>query len=91
MLVLDAIALLGQFDGSHHHDVGDGSWWVMWIGMILFWILIALAVVWLVREVIVPRRHGSSSENAMEILERRLAEGEISTEEYQERRKALQD
>ncbi len=55
--------------------------------MVLFWVLIVLFVVWLVREV------GSTSSNqankALEILKERYAKGEINKEEFESKRKDL--
>jgi putative membrane protein len=73
----------------------SGGWWiVMMVGMILFWALVVVALVWLIRSG--PELFGARSDereqarpDALEILERRLAEGEISVEEYKERRAVL--
>jgi putative membrane protein len=85
---LGAFVVLAQSDGWHHMDFDDGGWWLMWIGMILFWALVILGIVWLVREM-VGRDSRRDEAGALEILDRRLAEGEISTKEYQERRSIL--
>ena len=72
-------------------DMHDGGWWVvMMIGMLLFWGLVILGIVWLVRELGGSRSSdGRSGGNATEILDRRLAEGDISVEEYEKRRALL--
>lgn len=64
-----------------------GGWWGG-LGMILFWILIVLGIVWLVRTIAHPSagplQYQERSESALEILQRRYASGEISKEEYLE-------
>ncbi|GMT41147.1 MAG: hypothetical protein IEMM0001_1882 [bacterium] len=58
----------------------------MWI----FWILIIVAIVALFRSISSSRSGTSASENPMEILRRRYANGEISDEEFEHRRKELE-
>lgn len=75
------------------HSVGWGWWLIGVIGMIAFWGLVIYAVVALVggrfrtesEEPFEP-----PSESALDILDRRLASGDLSVEEYEERRTALQ-
>lgn len=71
-----------------------GSGWgvVMVLGMLLFWVLVALAVVWLVRTTGRPQlpsepRPGSAT--AEQILAERLARGEIEPEDYRARLAAI--
>ena len=61
----------------------------MMIGMGLFWLAIILGVVWLVRDSAERRQPEAPSENALTILDRRLAEGVVSLDEYQQRRDVL--
>lgn len=85
------VAVLAEVDWDGHMDL-DGGWWiVMAIGMIVFWALVILGVVWLVRELSAPRdrSHAPAEPNALAILDRRLAAGEITPEEYRERRAVL--
>lgn len=87
-----ALPLADSFDG--HHDWGGGGWVVMALGMLIFWAIVIAGGVWLVREFSARRRPGLAGDGepaALEILARRLAEGAISTEEYEERRRALLD
>jgi putative membrane protein len=72
----------------------DGfAWWMipmmvaMMVGMILFLGLVILGVIWLVRGGLGPRE--DKKVNAVELLERRLAEGDLTVEEYRERRAVL--
>lgn len=71
-----------------HDDVGTGWMIAMMLGMVLFWGLVVVGVVWLLREGIGRGRHGPG-DDPLAILERRLAEGHISVEEYEERKKTL--
>ena len=60
----------------------------MMIGMALFWGAVIFGVIWLVRDASErrPRQHDDS---ALEILERRFAEGALSVDEYHQRRSVL--
>lgn len=62
-----------------------GGFGIMGIWMVLFWGLIIWLVVVLVRRT--PERH--EGETALEILKRRYARGEISSEEYEAKKKEL--
>jgi putative membrane protein len=73
---------LAAGDWSMHGDVGFGWWLVMTIAMIAFWAGVIALVVWLVR------RGPEDRETPEEILDRRLAEGQLDVDEY-ERRKRL--
>ena len=62
------------------------SWWGF-IMMALFWLAVIAVVVWAVRD------RGSSerrSPDPRQILEERFARGEISEEEFEARRRALE-
>jgi putative membrane protein len=72
------------------HDIGWGWWLLMSVGMVAFWAL----VIW---GIVTFARGGSSNpqplqkdpDRPLEILQRRLARGEISVEQYQKLRDAL--
>jgi putative membrane protein len=68
---------------------GNGGWhpWMlalMWIGMLLFWGLVAWGVIALFRGPGWGR--GSGPSDPVKILHERLARGEIDVEEYERRR-----
>ena len=70
---------------------GYGAPWG-WIGssiMIIFWIAIVVGVVFLVRYLVRRGRTSGGEDSALEILRRRYANGEISKEEYEEKRRDL--
>ena len=72
---------------------GFGWWWFMPILMILFLVLVIWAVVALMRGVAWPGNTDSASrqaDSALEVLKRRYAQGEISKEEYEEKKKDLE-
>ena len=87
-----ALALLAHIDSGGHMDWGDGWWIVMALGMVLFWGLVIFTIVWLAREFGPSRRERRDSQpDALATLDHRLAAGEISPEEYRERRAVLHD
>ena len=61
------------------------GWW-MGFGMVLFWVVVGLAIWLLVRGGQAPSSGGPEPK---EILAERFARGEISEEEYEERRLVL--
>ena len=72
------------------HDIGWGWWLVMSLGMVAFWALVIYGIVWMMRARQNPQqRDEPSPEPSREILKRRLANGEISIEEYRQLLEAL--
>ncbi|MFT5657467.1 MAG: putative membrane protein [Gammaproteobacteria bacterium] len=68
------------------HDFGGGGF------MLIFWILIIVAIVWVVKAV--AAKLGASAEkpgSAIELLKERYAKGEIEREEFEQKRKDLND
>ena len=68
----------------HDGDVGTGWMIVMMLGMVVFWGLVIIGILWLLRESI-----GRGHNDPVAILDRRLADGQISVKEYEQRRKVL--
>jgi putative membrane protein len=66
------------------HNLGWGWWLVMSLGMVAFWALVIYGVVWLLRGVGAQRPQQPPAERPQEILKRRVAQGEISIEEYEQ-------
>lgn len=81
-----AIYLAGT-DWNMHGDMGSGWGIIMLIGMILFWSLVVVFAIWLLRGGGNP--NATASETPLEILKQRLAQGEISIEEYDRLRDKL--
>lgn len=83
------LAVLAEVEWNGH--MNDGWWVVMVVGMILFLTLAILGILWLARDlgrgqeqsIALPRQ------DPLAILDQRLASGEISPEEYRERRMTL--
>ena len=66
---------------------GYGFSWFGALFMVAFWTLVVVGIVWLVRSV--GRADGADVSNARRILDERFAAGDLSEEEYEERRRVL--
>lgn len=62
--------------------------WGFW-GMHVFWWLFWIAVIVVLFSPLTPVSRGRRRETPLEVLQRRYAAGEISTEEYEERKAKL--
>lgn len=72
--------------------VGWPAMMLMMLAMLLFWVAVILAVIWLVRWIVEQAGRGRSEDvgpDAHEIIRRRYARGEISREEYERLRQDL--
>lgn len=90
-MIASALVLLADSDFEGHMDWNGGWWIVMALGVVLFWGLVIFAIVWLIRELSHSRggRRDGDEPDAMAILDRRLATGEIMPKEYEQRRAVL--
>jgi putative membrane protein len=80
--------LLTTVFADWHHD-GPG-WWIVF--PVLFWVIVIAGLVLLVRSRGgwgPPRIVGAPRETALEVLDRRYAQGEIDVDEYRQRRSVL--
>jgi len=71
---------------------GGGMGWGAWLAMGVFWLILIGLIVWLVVWLLPGSGSGatrSSGDSALEILDRRLASGEIDLEAWQAARAAL--
>ena len=68
------------------HDGGWGVWW-----MILSWVIVVAIVALIVRSVMPTGGGGERSPDPRRILEERFARGEISEQEYRERKRVLDE
>jgi uncharacterized membrane protein len=75
--------------GSYGNAMGS----LGWLGMGVFWLLLLGLIGWLVMRLL-PGRSGRTTrptgDSAAEILDRRMARGEIDVSEWQTHRAALQ-
>ena len=81
--------------GMHHGPTGWG-FGMPWFGMIfmmLFWIAVIIAIIFLIRWLILSTRSKSpglaEGNPALEILKTRYAKGEINKEEFEEKKRDL--
>ena len=76
------------------HGWGPGAWIAMGLMMVAFWGLIAVLVVYVVRNVgrgpsDASGAPGVPPDQALRILDERFARGDIDTDEYNQRRELL--
>lgn len=74
---------------NHMADWGAGWWILMAAMMVVFWGLIIVGAVWLIRS-LAGADDGHHARDPLEVLDHRLARGEISVEEYRQRRDLLE-
>lgn len=72
--------------GNYGWGTGMG---IGWIFMLAFWILIIAGVVYLIRALAGGERR-TTGETALDILKKRYAKGEISKEEFEEKKKSIE-
>jgi putative membrane protein len=85
---LASIALLADAWDVNGH-MGGGWWVVMMIGMVVFWAAVIVGIAWLVRGGPSESRGRASGETPLEVLDRRFAEGAMSSDDYRERKDVL--
>jgi putative membrane protein len=74
----------GNFSG-----MGYGGFGLGWIFMILFWALVILGIVYLLKSIFGSASSTEKKETALDILKKRYASGEISEDEYNKKYLAI--
>ena len=75
--------------GSYGNAMGS----LGWLGMGVFWLLLLGLIVWLVMRLLpvtTGRTSHSTGDSAADVLDRRMARGEMDVSEWQTHRAALQ-
>jgi putative membrane protein len=67
-------------------DYGYGGWWILGF---IFWILLFIGIVLLIKYLWEHGGAKAENESALEILKKRYANGEISKEEFEEKKKDI--
>ena len=75
----------GMMDGYGYGMMSGG----MWIVGLIFWILILIGLVLLIKYLWLGSGIRGGPESALEVLKKRYARGEISKEEFEEKKKDL--
>ena len=69
---------------------GGGMGSLGWLGIGVFWLALILLVIWLVVRLLPSSaKTRNTGESALEILDRRLADGQIDVEPWQAQRAAI--
>ena len=75
---------MGNFSG-----MGFGGFGLGWLFMILFWALVIMGIVYIINHLIVGNKISVKQETAEELLKKRYAAGEISRDEFNDRRSVI--
>ncbi|UCD36014.1 MAG: SHOCT domain-containing protein [Nitrospiraceae bacterium] len=71
-----------------HWDYGWGMGFG-WVSMIVFWVLVVLGIVSVIKMIAGGAHKTEKPETAMDVLKKRYARGEIDREEFEQKKKDL--
>ena len=96
LAITQAHAQTGQYGGWGMGSGMMGGYGMGWFGgivMIVFWILILVGIIflikWLIQSIGRDKATGSSGNRSLEILKERYAKGEIDKQEFESKKKDL--
>ena len=80
-----------QFSGMGYGMMGGGYWTLTGIiFMVLFWVALILAVIWLYKQIRGEAAGAPSGETALDILKKRYASGEITKDQFYEMKREIE-
>ena len=84
---MNALLPLAQYRMDHDHMDGSGGWWLMGLFMLLAVVVLIALVVWVARSATIhkPGSPAPQPDTPLQILDRRLAEGDVTPEDYESR------
>jgi putative membrane protein len=92
----DILSQWRGYEGWHMGPGMMGGWGMGWFGtifMFIFWVLIIIGLVflikWLIQSTKKEPESAQSSSRALDILKERYAKGEINKEEFEEKKRDL--
>jgi len=99
LVLFSSAAALAQWRDNRGWHMGPGmmgEWGMGWFGgifMIIFWVLILVGLIflvkWLIQTTSRSRSDACSSNRALDILKERFARGEIDAAEFEEKKKVI--
>ena len=79
------------YGGWNNMMGGWGGFGILgWLSMLIFWVLIILGVVALIRYLVRSGQQSKEDKSPLDILKERYAKGEVNKKEFEEKKKDLQ-